>query len=389
MSFKFEMPKLSPTMEKGNVVSWCKNEGDHISIGDVVLEIDTDKATMEVESTFEGVLEKILIQGGSHDVPVRTPIAIIGQTDGESVEERTLIQEGSHDVPVKTPVAIIGQTDGEFVEDLPPVRRISPLAKRIANDLGVDVSKLTGTGPNGRIVKADVTISKCKYVDEPVSQMRRIIAEKLTMSKQETPHFYMNSSADVTELLKFKCMLNKSRKIDTKITVNDLIVKAVALAIEDEPAVNVSWNSGQIRKFNQVDISVAVAVDGGLITPIVENANLKNIQEISKEIKFLVQQAKSGKLKPEQFIGGGITVSNLGMYKIDSFSSIINPPQASILSIGPAKKAPIYNEDNQLVPANILTIGYAIDHRVIDGATAAKFLETLVSNLENPMLLIV
>ena len=411
MPIIFEMPSLSPTMEKGNLVSWCKNEGDEIAIGDVIAEIDTDKATMEVESIYKGVLAKIIVPAGTHDVAVRTPIAVISQkkdTDEEIQKAIDSVLNGlvsnSKEPEMKTEKVIsVSEKTAEIevsVQSFDGIKA-SPLAKRIANEYGIDISSITGTGPHGRIIKDDVLSFKqmsssvvrniptgAKFVDESISSMRRVIAEKLTKSKQETPHFYMTASANISDLLNIRKQINDSGKLDTKITVNDLIMKAVGLAMKDEPSVNVAWNNGSMRRFSTVDVSVAVAVDNGLITPIIWSADVKSLCEISREIKDLAKKAKEGKLKPEQFIGGGITVSNLGMYRIDSFSSIINPPQGSILSIGPAKKTPIYNESGVLVPADIMSIGYAVDHRVIDGGNAAKFLEILVKYLENPILLV-
>lgn len=410
----FEMPSLSPTMEKGNLVTWCKNEGDEIAVGDVIAEIDTDKATMEVESIHKGILAKILVPAGTHDVSVRTPIAVIRQkkdTDedidaaikkalaGNEVSEKgqepqEVISEIKEEVAI-TEVISLASSDS--------VVKASPLAKRLANEYGIDLSSIIGTGPHGRVIKADVlNVRKLgtaprrnipngpEFVDETITSLRKVIAEKLTKVKQEVPHFYMTVTANVSDLLNMRKQLNDSGKIDTKITVNDLIVKAVALAMRDEPSVNVVWNNnGTIRKFSTVDVSVAVAVSEGLMTPIIWSADLKSLADISKEVKDLAKKAKEGRLKPTQFIGGGITVSNLGMYGVDSFLSIINPPQGSILSIGPAKRTPVYNEKGELIPADIINIGYAVDHRVIDGGVAAKFLETLVGYLETPILLLI
>lgn len=417
MPIILEMPSLSPTMEKGNLVTWTKNEGDEISVGDVIAEIDTDKATMEVESIYKGILEKIIVPAGTHDVNVKTPIAIIRQKNDtdediqkaldslENKDSKNNLQNNE-----KSPIKSVDNDQKLCNPEIVPEHnqnfdkiKISPLAKRVANEFGIDISKAIGTGPGGRIVKSDViSLTKMsaaknikfdpnqpKYVDEPISQMRRVIAEKLTKSKQNTPHFYMTASANVTDLLKARKSINDSGMIDTKITVNDMIIKAVALAMRDLPEINVSWNEGMLRRYNNVDVSVAVAVEGGLLTPIIENADIKSLGDISKEIKQLARLAKDGKLMPHQFIGGGITVSNLGMYGIDSFSSIINPPQASILSIGPAQKTPIYNENDQLIQANIMNIGYAVDHRVIDGSIAAKFLEIINNYLENPILIMI
>lgn len=411
MAIIFEMPSLSPTMEKGNLVTWCKNEGDEIAVGDVIAEIDTDKATMEVESIHKGVLAKILVQAGTHDVTVRTPIAIIKQKndteeDIKNVIDKALALISNEESNNSEEIEIIS----DVTTDIPVFKsehsekiKASPLAKRIANEYGIDLTSIIGSGPHGRIVKSDVLNIKqlsnnsvkidfptvSKFIDQPISSLRKVIAEKLTKCKNTVPHFYMSASANVTELLKIRRQINDSGKLDTKITVNDLITKAVALALREEPSVNVIWNNEKIRKFSTVDISIAVAVEEGLFTPIIWSADLKRIEDISKEIKDLAKKAKEGKLKPEQFMGGSITISNLGIYDIDSFFSIINPPQGSILSIGAAKKQAIYNNEGEIVPSDVINIGYAVDHRVINGGDAAKFLEKLIKYLENPILLII
>lgn len=413
MAIIFEMPSLSPTMEKGNLVTWRKNEGDKIDVGDVIAEIDTDKATMEVESIHKGSLAKILVPAGSHDVLVRTPIAVIRQKndsdddvkkviDGALAKETTASVNESNEQVDSVAADDFAQANVILPSEDRDIIKASPLAKRLANEYGIDLSTIMGSGPHGRIIKADVLnvkqLSKssapvnfpstARFVDSPLPSLTKVIAEKLTKCKKEVPHFYMAASANVTELLKIRKQINDSGKLDTKITVNDLITKAVALALKDEPSVNVMWNEGKVRKFSTVDVSVAVAVEGGLFTPVIWSADLKPLEVISKEIKQLAKLSKEGKLKPDQFTGGSLTVSNLGMYAVDGFFSIINPPQGSILSIAAAKKEPIYNADGDLIPADIIRIGYAIDHRVIDGGAAAKFLETLVKYLENPILLI-
>ena len=411
MPIIFEMPSLSPTMEKGNLVSWCKAEGDEIAVGDVIAEIDTDKATMEVESIYKGVLAKILVPAGTHDVAVRQPIAVIRQK-GDKDEDVQRAIDGLASAGVGAVAAApvdeeVGSEQGRAFS-APPVEvgdrvKASPLAWRLASEYGVDISRVAGTGPHGRVVKDDVLAAKdavplqaptdmpngARFVDEPISSMRRVIAEKLTKSKQETPHFYMNASVNITALLNMRRQINDSGKLDTKITVNDLIVRAVALAMRDEPGVNVAWQNGFMRRFSTIDVSVAVAVEGGLLTPIVWGADQKPISAISKEIKVLAHDAKDGKLKPEQFIGGGITVSNLGMFGVNSFFSIINPPQGSILSVGGSVKTPVCDEGGDITVGDVVNIGYAVDHRVIDGGTAAKFLSVLREYLEQPLLLLV
>lgn len=397
-------------MEKGNLVSWCKAEGDEIAVGDVIAEIDTDKATMEVESIYKGVLAKILVPAGTHDVAVRQPIAVIrqkGDTDEDVQRAIDGLASAGAGAVAAAPVAEDAEPEQDRAFSAPSVEvgdrvKASPLARRLASEYGVDISRVAGTGPRGRVVKDDVLAAKegaahahvdmpngAKFVDEPISSMRRVIAEKLTKSKQETPHFYMNVSVNITALLNMRRQINDSGKLDTKITINDLIVRAVALAMREEPDVNVAWQNGFMRRFSTIDVSVAVAVEGGLLTPIVWDADQKPISAISKEIKVLAHDAKDGKLKPEQFIGGGITVSNLGMFGVNSFFSIINPPQGSILSVGGSVKTPVCDEGGNFTVGDVVNIGYAVDHRAIDGGTAAKFLSVLREYLEQPLLLLV
>lgn len=404
MPIIFEMPSLSPTMEKGNLVTWCKNEGDEVAVGDLIAEIDTDKATMEVESIYKGVLAKILVPAGTHDVAVKTPIAIIRQKNDtdedianaiENISNMTKVKQNDEIVQFVKPIE---PACNNFSESEPSEMKASPLAKRLANEYGVDIDKLSGSGPHGRIVKRDVldardTLHKSKhielsdnsarYLDIPATSMQRLIAEKLTKVKQEVPHFYMSTKVDVTSLLNLRKELNDNGAFGTKITVTDLLVKAIAVSMREEPGVNVMWNNGSIRNFNTVDISIAVATDNGIITPIIWDADKKSLIQISNEIKELVQKAKEKSLSPDQYTGGALTISNLGMFGIDGFYSIINPPQASILSIGSTRKEPIVAEDEDIKISDIMQIGYAIDHRAIDGATAAKFLHKVAFNLQN------
>ncbi len=393
MPIIFEMPTLSPTMEKGNLVSWCKNEGDEIAIGDVIAEVDTDKATMEVESVYKGKLERVLVAAGTHDVAVKTPIAIIRQkSDTDEDIAQAIAGINSREIPNQPEPPRPAPTRPPHNTRVGITQKASPLAKRLANELGINISDLSGTGPHGRIVKNDVINAKTPvnepaYIDKPISSMRKIIAKKLTKAKQEIPHYYMSVKANVTSLLQLRKQLNDSGKLNTKITVNDLIVKAVANAMREVPEINVIWNNDTIRHFNNIDISIAVAIDGGLVTPVIKNANKKSLGQISQEIKDLSNRAKEKKLTPEEYNGGTLTISNLGMFGVNSFLSIINSPQSSILSIGATQKEVIINEYNFIHSADTLNIGYAIDHRVIDGAVAAKFLKQLKANLETPALI--
>ena len=404
------MPSLSPTMEKGNLVTWCKNEGAEVAVGDLIAEIDTDKATMEVESIYKGVLAKILVPAGTHDVAVKTPIAIIRQKDDtdediahamENISNMTKVNQNDELAQSEKSVEPACNT---FLDTKHSEVSASPLAKRLANEYGMDITQLSGSGPHGRIVKQDIlsareTLQQSKhiemnanrprYVDTSATSMQKLIAEKLTKVKQEVPHFYMSTKVDVTSLINLRKKLNDNENLDTKITVTDLLVKAIAVSMSEEPGVNVMWNNGSIRHFNTVDISIAVATDNGIITPIIWDADKKSLMQISRDIKALAVKAKEKSLSPEQYTGGALTISNLGMFGIDTFYSIINPPQASILSIGSARKEPIVGEDGNIKIADIMQIGYAIDHRAIDGATAAKFLHKVATNIQNVVVALV
>jgi pyruvate dehydrogenase E2 component (dihydrolipoamide acetyltransferase) len=383
------MPALSPTMSKGNLVTWSKVEGDLIEIGDVLAEIDTDKATMEIESTSRGILAKILVPAGSKNVLVKTPIAIIRQDDETDEDVQQLLKSTQCQ-----PVIHTSPLDSSAACKSEP--RASPLAKRIANLSGISLQGINGTGPHGRIVKADVLAASANqatvvpseraFVDSPLSGTNSFIANKLTKTKNECPHFYMSASADVTNIFESRTKLNN--ELNFKLTFTDFVIKAVALAMIKNPDINVSCLKGNtIRKFNSVDISVAVATEFCLYTPVIFDADKKDLTTISNELKGLVGIAKAGELSGHQCDGGSITISNLGMFAIDSFFSIINSPQASILSIGPALKTPIFDDNDNLSKAMIVKIGYAIDHRVIDGQAAARFLVDLKHFLSNPVLL--
>ena len=405
MPIVFEMPALSPTMEKGNLVTWCKKEGDEIAIGDVIVEIDTDKATMEVESIYKGTLAKILIPEGTHEVAVKTPIALIkqkGDTENDieiaikNLEQQSFVTTNQHKKEEHAQLPLCTKDTEERNTD----KTISPLAKRLANENNIDISAINGTGPHGRIIKRDIQNAKnlskeikltneTRYLEKPATTIQLVIAEKLTKVKQEVPHFYMSKTINVTKLQKLRQEINESQILETKVTVTDLLVKAIALAIKEMPSINSMWHNGNIRQFNMVDISIAVATNDGIMTPIIFDADKKNISQISTEIKNLAKKAKENKLKPEEYNGGCITISNLGMYGIDTFYSIINPPQASILSIGTTKKEPIVSDCGTIEIADIMQIGYAVDHRVISGATAAQFLSNVSIFLETPIKIII
>ena len=418
------MPALSPTMKEGNLAKWLKNEGDTVEAGDVIAEIETDKAIMEVEAVDEGILAKILVEAGTKNVKVNDLIAIIaeegeeikdaiGKIQNSSIKEEHAIQNNKTEISVDIDAKKADETLNynkvkNKVEDKPNRVFASPLAKRIAEQENINISSIQGSGPRGRIVKSDVenaimhsssqnfetNIIPNRDLEIPMTNMRKIIAERLVESKQQVPHFYLDIECFVDKILDFRSDINSSAKLDEsdkpefKISINDILIKACALALFKNPKVNSAWYGDKIIQFGNVDISVAVAIDDGLITPIVRNANQKSLIQISNEVKELAKKAKSQKLKPEEYQGGGFTISNLGMYSIKSFYAIINPPQSCILSIGGTREIPAYGKSGNLEKKQVMNISLSCDHRVVDGATAAIFLSTFKRFVENPSLMI-
>ncbi|BEP32146.1 MAG: pyruvate dehydrogenase complex dihydrolipoamide acetyltransferase [Wolbachia endosymbiont of Drosophila biauraria] len=435
MPIEILMPALSPTMSKagGKIVKWHKKEQDKVEVGDVITEIETDKAIMEFESIDEGVLAKILVTEGTSGVPVNQPIALMLE-EGEDESALNNYTSTSINSAVKKEVtksAVDNQksehqdlngkpishssvssqclTLGSRKEEWIPVSatqmtegyaegrtKISPLAKKIAQNEGVNVQQLKGTGPYGRIIKADVleflgsgihTESPEKDTIVEVSNMRQVIAQRLTESKQNVPHFYLTVDCQVDKLISLKNEINSADE-NNEVTINDLIIKAAAFSMKKFPDINSSWIDNKILRYSNIDISIAVALEDGLITPIVKNADKKGILSISKEVKDLVSRARSGKLKPEEFQGGGFTISNLGMFGIKAFSAIINPPQSCIMAVGASKKQPIVmNEKIEI--AEIMTVTLSVDHRAVDGALGAKFLNAFKHYIENPLVMLI
>jgi pyruvate dehydrogenase E2 component (dihydrolipoamide acetyltransferase) len=412
MPIEVLMPALSPTMKEGNMAKWLKKEGDAIKSGDVIAEIETDKAVMEVEACDSGTIGKILVQENTQGVKVNTTIALILEK-GEDVksvegfapklgflhgqekkieEEKKPVQQ-THNVEVQNkPNSSHSNSDRIFA---------SPLAKRIAEQNNVNLSQIQGSGPHGRVVKKDVESYKptnsfvrnnVEFVSQPASTMRKVIASRLTQSKQDVPHFYLFLECDADAICNGREAINnfapknKEGKPEYKISINDIITKSCAMAIKKHPNINSSWNGDEILRYNNIDISIAVAIPDGLITPIVKNADHKSLLAISNEVKDLAKRAKEGKLAPSEFQGGSFSISNLGMYGIDHFNAIINPPQACILSVGGIIEKPVI-KNGTVVPGKTITIGLSVDHRVIDGADAAMFLGTLKSIIENPILI--
>jgi pyruvate dehydrogenase E2 component (dihydrolipoamide acetyltransferase) len=410
MPIEILMPALSPTMTEGNLAKWLKKEGDKIKSGDVIAEIETDKATMEVEAADAGVLGKIIISGGTENVKVNEVIALILE-DGESQDllKDYVANNSASEVKIeeKTEVkALSSNITKEVVTNSSNRVMASPLAKRIAEQKNIDISKISGSGPHGRVVKDDVLAEKTsvsvstqlvagrndtEYNKIPNNNMRKVIAKRLLESKQTVPHFYLSIECNIDNLLKMRAEMNSatnSEKPEYKLSVNDMVIKAVAMALKKVPAANSSWTDEAILLYNNVDVSVAVAIDGGLITPIIKNADCKSLSIISNEMKSLAQRAKLGQLKPEEFQGGGFSISNLGMFGIKNFKAIINPPQSCILAIG-ASSERVIAKNGQMLVANIMDVSLSCDHRVVDGAVGAEFLAAFKGYIENPVTMLV
>jgi pyruvate dehydrogenase E2 component (dihydrolipoamide acetyltransferase) len=454
MSITIEMPKLSDTMSVGTVVKWHKSVGETVSNGDTLAEIETDKATMELENFDDGVLLKILVNEGE-EAPIGSPLAIVGE-DGEVIPETeetvsandnqdTILPENSED-QINSEEKEHQETLVQTVEDIPtlPVESdleknkgdnlepsterifVSPLARKIASEKSIDLSKIVGSGPSGRIIKQDVleTEAEAKAVQNkteptankpeaptspskpsgllvsksvPLSGMRSVIAKRLSESKSTIPHFYLQREINIDSLLEARIAINlnseKQAKLSNsdylKISVNDLILKACAESLKWHPEINSSWGQDEIIFHEKVELAFGVAVDGGLLTPIIREADSLSLSEISREAKSLIDLARSKKLSPDAMSGSTFTVTNLGMYGVDFFSGIINPPNAAILSVGSSIQKPIVDKHGKIVVGRTLTLGLSCDHRLVDGAMGASFLGTLSNNLENPSCMLV
>ena len=423
MSINILMPALSPTMEEGTLAKWLVKEGDKVNSGDLIAEIETDKATMEVEAVDEGVIGKILVSEGQESIQVNQPIAVL-LINGEKLSE-IVIDDNIPEKP-KPKKNVVNDTNNEE-NDLPSLSEdelfsektsfiqkdevlntmnsnrlfATPLAKRLAKQRDIDLSSLTGSGPNGRILKIDIENfkeDKKSQVDNiPLSNnnseliknssMRKTIAERLVKSKNEAPHFYLSIDCNIEQLLKARSTINSKANHEYKISVNDMIIKAASATLLKVPKANASWENENTRYFKNTDISVAVAIDGGLITPIIKNVESKGLLEISNEMKTLAHKAKEGKLKPEDYIGGSFSISNLGMYGIKEFSAVINPPQGCILAIGVGEQRAIVT-NNQISIATMMTVTLSCDHRVVDGAVGAEYLSKFKEFIENPSLML-
>jgi pyruvate dehydrogenase E2 component (dihydrolipoamide acetyltransferase) len=427
MSINILMPALSPTMTEGKLAKWHVKVGDTVKSGQVICEIETDKATMEVEAVDEGKIGQIVVPEGAEGVAVNAVIAILLE------EGETAVPAGAAPAPAPAPKpapaapqpaapkpapaapAPIAPAPAAKPAAAPAGGRIfaSPLAKRIAAEKGLDLSRITGSGPNGRIVKADVESAKPgaapaaapvaagapkaapPSVGQPVfvapgdtrvphTSIRKVIARRMLESKQTVPHFYLTVDLEIDALLAARQAINAvAEKKGTKVSVNDMVIKACAKALRDHPECNASWTEDEMIQYGAVDISVAVATDRGLITPIVRNADMKGLAQIASEMKDLAARAKIGKLKLDEFQGGGFTISNLGMFGINSFSAIINPPQAMILAVGMGEERAVARK-GQVVVRNVMSCTLAVDHRVVDGAMGAQYLQTLRAYIEQP-----
>lgn len=411
------MPRLSDTMTEGTVAKWHKKVGDAISEGDLLAEIETDKATMEFESFQEGVLLHIGVQEAS-TAPVDCILAILGE-EGEDVSavieaDAALVEEEKVEEPkqvkketsVKVDPIETPKVSSLVVESSPSVVvskstsngrvKASPLAKRLAKERGLDISLISGSGEGGRVVKRDVDnyqsgvvrtgLTEERYSEEPVSQMRKTIARRLSESKFTAPHFYLSISVNMDNAISSRKAINA--KLGHKISFNDIIVKASAMSLREHPTVNSSWRGDVIRRNEHVNVGVAVAVEDGLLVPVVRYTDTKTLSEISKEVKAFAQGAKEKKLLPTDWEGSTFTISNLGMFGIDEFTAIINTPDACILAVGGIQQVPVVKE-GQIVPGNVMKLTLSCDHRVVDGASGAAFLQSLKAYIENPITMFV
>lgn len=411
MPIEVLMPALSPTMTEGNLVKWLKKEGDSVASGEVIAEIETDKATMEVESVDEGKIGKIFVSEGTESVKVNTLIALLleeGETS-EAIEGYAPVASTQTSVSVsKEPQSIgsVSQSASALESHSDSRTFASPLAKRMASQGSIDLSKVQGSGPKGRVIKADIEnykpLSSARqgfastmvgavdrsFVDHKLSNMRKVIASRLTESKQTIPHFYLNVSCEIDSLLAMRAEINSSRENEARISVNDFVIKAMAMALATTPDANVMWMGDSLREFSTVDMSVAVAIDGGLVTPIIKDAQVKTLSQISSEMRDLAARARGGDLKPEEFQGGSFTISNLGMYGVEHFSAIVNPPQAGILAVGAGVKESIVKNEN-LEIATVMKVTLSVDHRAIDGAVGAKLLANFKKYIEHPVKMLI
>ena len=390
------MPALSPTMTEGVINKWLVKVGDNVKAGDIIAEIETDKATMEVEAVDEGKITHLLEENAGSQVPVNSVIAIIDGDENESIQNLIIEKEKPKEENKKIKEDLNLDKNIQVHQNSIHVKsddriKASPLVKKISKEKNIDLTTINGSGPGGRIIKRDLgshenvkaSNTDINFKNEVIkpSTMRKVIAKRTLEAKQQIPHFYLTIESNVGKLIELRKKINENNSV--KVSFNDLIVKALAMAMKKNPNTNVYWQDNQIFKLNDIDVSVAVAIDEGLITPIVKKVNSKGLNEISREIKELAKLAKTNSLKPEQYTGGSITVSNLGMFGISEFAAIISPPQASILAVGKIIQKPVVvNESIEI--GHTLKSTLSADHRVLDGAVAGKLLKDFNDIIEDP-----
>ena len=426
MATEILMPALSPTMEEGTLAKWLVKEGDTVSSGDLLAEVETDKATMEFEAVDEGIIGKLIVAEGAENVAVNSVIAVL-------LEEGETLSDSKYAAPKAEVQASMGvATPSPQVDERKAGERrvfATPLARRIAADTGIDLTKIVGTGPNGRIVKADVvtvdaapavvpllaqhpasatqpaapTLASAAsddavkilyegraYTEISLDGMRKTIAARLSESKQTIPHFYLRRDINIDALLSMRARINNDlAERNVKLSVNDFIIKACAMALQKVKAANVVWAGDRLLQFEASDIAVAVAIDGGLVTPILRDAEQKSLSVLSGEMKDLAVRARAKNLMPQEYQGGSFSISNLGMHGIDNFDAVINPPHAAILAVGAGKKKPVIKEDGEIGSSTIMSVTLSVDHRAVDGALGALLLNDIVKNLENPLVIMV
>ena len=419
MALEILMPALSPTMEEGTLAKWLVSEGDVVQSGDLLAEIETDKATMEFEAVDQGIIGKLLVAEGTANVKVNSAIAILLE-EGDAADA-TVAPSAPAVVAADVMAAPAVQASAPSAPVAASGTRIfaSPLARRIAADKGLDLTAITGSGPKGRIVKADLgtpvapaaTAAPVSAVTMPASAnaaaveaiyqgrgfktvpldgMRKIIASRLTEAKRTIPHFYLRRDIRLDKLLRVRGEVNKGLEArGVKISMNDFIIKACALALQKVPTANAIWAGDRVLQMEASDISVAVAIEGGLVTPVLQDAEAKPLSQLAVEMKDLAARARNRKLAPHEYQGGSFSISNLGMMGIDNFDAVINPPQGAILAVGAGKKRPVVLDDGSLSVATVMSVTMSVDHRVIDGALGAELLNEIVNYLENPLSMLV
>ena len=408
MSTQVLMPALSPTMSEGKLSKWLVKEGDVVKAGDLIAEIETDKAIMEFESSEDGTIIKLLIKEGEENIKVNEPIAVLGTSNLQSLSKDVdrknidaIERKNKNNETLLIKKEVSSENPLNKIDSKKRIK-ISPLAKRIALQNNINFNEIKGSGPLGRIIKVDIvnlinkndkinstTVLKPLTTEEefiPLTPMRKTIANQLGKSKREIPHFYLRKSVYVDRLLSARKLLNKKlEQKEIKISINDIIIKAIAHALYNNPDCNVTWGEDKIIKSKSTDVAIAIAIDEGLITPVIKDIKNKNLSDISLETKSLIERSKNRRLKADELNGGTITISNLGMMGIDNFDAIINPPHGSILAVGKTQEVVCFDENEKIIKKTIIQLTLSVDHRMIDGAVGAKFLNEIASFLEEPI----